>query len=101
MSATAEFAALPPAAWVALAYAAANLTTLALFAWDKRAAMRGAGPADRVRERTLHLWMLASGGLGALAGLVWLRHKSHHASFWLSALAGFATHAAAWCWRAA
>ena len=88
----------PAWAWVAGACVAANLATFALFAWDKRAAVRGAGPAGRVRERTLHLWALASGGVGALAGLAWLRHKSRHASFWLSALIGIAAHGAAWAW---
>lgn len=96
MSAPAELAALPPAARVALAYAAANLATLALFARDKRAAARGAGPAGRVRENTLHLWTLASGGLGAFAGLAWLRHKSRRASFWLGAFVAFSAHAALW-----
>lgn len=88
----------PPAAWAGLAYAGANLATLALFAWDKRRARRGAGPAGRVRESTLHLWTLASGGLGAFAGLAWLRHKSRHAAFWLSAFAGFSAHVGAWAW---
>ena len=88
----------PPIVWAGLAYAGANLATLALFAWDKRRARRGARPDGRVRESTLHLWSLASGGLGAFAGLAWLRHKSRHASFWLSAFAGFAAHTGAWAW---
>ena len=98
MSAPAGLASLPPAAWVVLAYATANLATLALFARDKRVAARGAGPAGRVRENTLHLWTLASGGLGAFAGLAWLRHKSRHAAFWLGAFAAFSAHAALWFW---
>ena len=89
---------MPVAAWIALAYSVANLGTLALFAWDKRAAVHGAGPAGRIRERTLHLAALAGGGLGAFAGLVWLRHKSRHATFWLSAFAGVGAHAVFWCW---
>lgn len=90
--------ALPPVLWIASGYALANAITLALFAIDKRAAVRGAGPAGRTRERTLHLWAFAGGGLGAFAGLACLHHKSRHASFRLSAFAGFAAHAGSWAW---
>lgn len=93
-----ELAALPGPVWIALCYAVANVITLALFAYDKRASARGAGPAGRIRERTLHACTLASGGLGAFTGLAWLRHKSRHASFWLSAFFGFAAHTALWAW---
>ena len=77
-------------------YAAMSVITLVAYAWDKRAAKRPG--ARRVRERTLHLWALAGGFLGALAGMFWLRHKTKHASFIGVTLLALAAHAGAWAW---
>jgi uncharacterized membrane protein YsdA (DUF1294 family) len=84
-----------PALGVMAYYGLVNLVTLFLYAWDKRAAGRG---AHRVRERTLHLWTLAGGFIGALAGQGWLRHKSRHFGFVAIAWSALALHAAAWSW---
>lgn len=78
-------------------YAAVALVTLALYAWDKRAAQRG---RERVRERTLHAWTWAGGFGGALAGQMLLRHKTRHASFVLGAWLALVAHAGAWWWLA-
>ena len=43
-------------------------------------------------------WRRFARNKGALAGLAWLRHKSRHASFWLSAFTGFSAHIGAWAW---
>lgn len=77
-------------------YGAASVVTLAVYAWDKRAAKRPG--ARRVRERTLHLWALAGGFCGALAGMFWLRHKTKHASFIAVTVLALAAHAGAWAW---
>ncbi|MBW8781088.1 MAG: DUF1294 domain-containing protein [Verrucomicrobia bacterium] len=83
---------------VAMAYVGINGVTLCLYAWDKRAAKRPG--AERVRERTLHLWALAGGFGGALLGQAWLRHKTRHASFAVIAVLALAAHAAGWAWWA-
>lgn len=77
-------------------YAAMSLITLALYAWDKRASKRAG--AERVRERTLHLWAFAGGFAGALLGQAWLRHKTRHVSFVIGAVLALAAHAGAWAW---
>lgn len=82
--------------YVAVYYAGVSLITLAVYAWDKRAAKRPG--AERVRERTLHLWALAGGFGGALLGQAWLRHKTRHSSFAVIAVLALAAHAAAWVW---
>jgi uncharacterized membrane protein YsdA (DUF1294 family) len=56
----------------------ASLVTLGLYALDKSAAVRG---RQRVRESTLHLWSLAGGWPGALAGRSLLRHKTRKQPF--------------------
>ena len=63
---------------VVYAYLVLSLLTFALYAWDKRAAVRD---RPRIRERTLHLLALAGGWPGALLGQQWLRHKSQKSSF--------------------
>jgi len=73
-----------------------SLVTLALYAWDKRASKRLG--AQRVRERTLHLWAIAGGFGGALLGQVWLRHKTRHASFMIVMILALVVHAGAWGW---
>lgn len=61
-------------AWFAL-----NLTTVAVFAYDKRAAKRRG--ARRIPERTLHLLELSGGWPGSLFAQQWLRHKTVKASY--------------------
>ena len=69
-------------------YAAASLLTFALYAYDKRAAIRR---DRRTPERTLLAAGLACGWPGAALAQQWLRHKSSKTSFlvwfWLSVLA--------------
>lgn len=77
-------------------YAGMSLCTLAAYVWDKQAARRPG--ARRVRERTLHLWSLAGGFAGALAGQFWLRHKTRHPSFIVVTVLALAAHAGAWAW---
>ena len=80
----------------AVFYAVMSFVTLALYAWDKRASKRPG--AQRVRERTLHLWALAGGFVGALLGQAWLRHKTRHLSFAVITALAFAAHVIAWAW---
>ena len=80
----------------AVFYAAMSFVTLLLYAWDKRASKRPG--AQRVRERTLHLWALAGGFGGALLGQAWLRHKTRHLSFAVITALAFAAHVIAWAW---
>ena len=75
-------------------YAVMSLITLGLYAWDKRASKRPG--AQRVRERTLHLWAFAGGIGGALLGQLWLRHKTRHASFAVLTALACAVHAGLW-----
>lgn len=87
-------------AWIAAWYALASLVTLATFAWDKLAAKDG---RRRISERTLHLMELAGGWPGAIAAILWLRHKSSKAPFLLVTFAIMALHIAvlgAWVMRA-
>jgi uncharacterized membrane protein YsdA (DUF1294 family) len=81
---------------VAAYYVGVTLATLCLYAWDKRASKRPG--AQRVRERTLHLWALAGGFGGALIGQFWLRHKTRHPSFIIVTVLALAAHAGAWAW---
>ncbi|MEM9065125.1 MAG: DUF1294 domain-containing protein [Planctomycetota bacterium] len=70
-----------------LAMAAISVVLFALYGLDKRAAVRH---RDRIRERTLHLWSLAGGWPGALAGQAVFRHKRRKTRFmvrfWLTVL---------------
>lgn len=58
--------------------AAINLVTFALFAADRRRAIKS---ARRIRERTLLSLAALGGTLGALAGQRMLRHKTHKQPF--------------------
>ncbi|MFA6959369.1 MAG: DUF1294 domain-containing protein [Opitutaceae bacterium] len=80
----------------ALYYGVLSLITLMIYAWDKRASKRPS--AQRVRERTLHLWAIAGGFLGALVGQFWLRHKTKHPSFLIVTVLALTAHAGAWAW---
>ncbi|MDP9570625.1 UNVERIFIED_ORG: uncharacterized membrane protein YsdA (DUF1294 family) [Agrobacterium larrymoorei] len=59
-------------------YTVLNITTFFLFWWDKRAAKQGDG---RIRERTLLLFALMGGGLGAVTAQHMLRHKTRKQPF--------------------
>lgn len=63
----------------------ASVTSLALYAWDKRRAAKGGW---RVPEKRLHLLALLGGWPGALLGQRWLRHKTvkrrFRVVFWLT-----------------
>ena len=48
----------------------------------------------RIRERTLHIWMWALGAPGGLLGMNLFRHKTAHASFWISAVLALAAQLA-------
>ena len=67
---------LPP--WLAVAYAAASLISMALYARDKRAARRG---LQRTPERTLQGLAVIGGWPGALLAQGLLRHKNRKAAF--------------------
>lgn len=83
--------------WVWLAgaawYVAVNLAALVVFAWDKRAAVRG---ARRVRERTLLGLVWLGGFAGGLAAMRWARHKTRRWVFRLTPWTAAAVHATAW-----
>jgi uncharacterized membrane protein YsdA (DUF1294 family) len=55
-----------------------NLTVLFLYAMDKYRAKRGSW---RVSEKTLLLCALFGGGIGGVAGMYLLRHKTRHMKF--------------------
>lgn len=55
-----------------------NLTVFFLYAMDKYRARNGSW---RVSERTLILCSFCAGGIGAMAGMLFLRHKTRHFKF--------------------
>lgn len=59
-------------------YTVLNITTFFLFWWDKRAAKQG---DRRIRERTLLLFALMGGSLGAVTAQHMLRHKTRKQPF--------------------
>jgi len=80
-------------------YVLMTAITLAAFAIDKLAAVRGGsgrGHVSRVPERTLHIMSLLGGAAGALAGRRLFRHKTLHSSFLIVPVIAIALHAAAW-----
>ena len=72
-----------PWGWLIVWLAIANLTAFCLFGLDKRKAKRKAKRPQvwRIRERTLFLWALAGGSVGAIAGMRVFRHKTRKARF--------------------
>jgi uncharacterized membrane protein YsdA (DUF1294 family) len=61
-----------------LLYVAASVSAFMVFAWDKRAAIRG---RRRVPEARLHLISLLGGWPGAWLAQMLLRHKTQKRSF--------------------
>ncbi|WP_313060436.1 DUF1294 domain-containing protein [Agrobacterium cavarae] len=59
-------------------YTVLNMITFFLFWWDKRAARQG---DRRIRERTLLLFALMGGSLGAVTAQHMLRHKTRKQPF--------------------
>lgn len=57
-----------------------NFWAFVVFGWDKRQARRS---RRRVRERTLYLLALSGGAIGAVAGILFFRHKTRKTSFLL------------------
>ena len=78
-------------------YLGLSLIALALFAYDKWAAMAG---RSRIREATLLVWIAAGGFAGAGLGRLLFRHKLRKARFgWAIVLAALG-HLALWWWLA-
>lgn len=73
-------------------YTVLNITTFFLFWWDKRAAKQG---DRRIRERTLLLFALMGGSLGAVTAQHLLRHKTRKQPFRGLLFAIIALHIAA------
>jgi uncharacterized membrane protein YsdA (DUF1294 family) len=57
-----------------------GIVTFGLYAWDK---VRARADAGRVPEAVLMTSVLAGGGVGGWAGMLLLRHKTRHMSFWV------------------
>jgi uncharacterized membrane protein YsdA (DUF1294 family) len=57
---------------------AINLVTFAIYAWDKRRAVKG---QRRISERELLLWALAGGSPAAFLAMRRFRHKTRKTSF--------------------
>jgi len=76
-------------------YVIASMVCFAMYAFDKRAAVKG---KPRLSERSLLLAGLAFGWPGALMAQRWLRHKSSKKSFlwlfWATVLANLVVVAA-------
>lgn len=64
--------------WLIYGYLGQSTLTFIIYAWDKRAAQKGAW---RTSEKTLHILALSGGWPGALLAQTWLRHKSKKQPF--------------------
>lgn len=82
---------LPYGAWLA----GGTVATFVLFALDKRQAQAGGW---RVPERLLLGLMLAGGVIGGLLGMLGLRHKTQHRTFWTVLWIALALHAGIVFW---
>jgi uncharacterized membrane protein YsdA (DUF1294 family) len=69
-----------------------GLSTFLIYGYDKLQAKRA---GRRVPETALILLSLIGGALGGWAGMLVLRHKTTHASFWIAQVAGTLVIAAA------
>ena len=64
--------------YILLALAVWNLFVFLLYAADKNRARR---TSRRISERALILCAFCFGGVGAMAGMLFLRHKTRHMKF--------------------
>lgn len=78
---------------VAAVYLAINLVAFAAFGIDKRAARRA---RKRISERTLLTLAVAGGGVGALSGRRFFRHKTRRWIFAVVPWAAILLHLSAW-----
>ena len=69
-----------------------GLITFLTYGYDKLQAIRG---GRRVPEAALRLLSVIGGALGGWAGMLILRHKTNHASFWIAQVTGTIAIAAA------
>lgn len=71
--------------WLAIWMLVASAVTAVLYAWDKRAAVKG---RSRIAEKTLLIWCAAGGWPGGLITSKVFRHKtqkiSYRIMFWLA-----------------
>lgn len=74
-------------------YGGLNLITAVVFAWDKRAAARG---ARRVRERTLLGLVWLGGFVGGWAAMRAVRHKTRKWMFRAAPWAAGVVHIGVW-----
>lgn len=82
--------------WIApLVYLVASVVTIAAYALDKRAAMKGRW---RTQESTLHLFALAGGWPGAWIAQLLFRHKTRKGSFIMGFLLSVMLNLAALAW---
>ena len=71
---------------VLVAYVVAmGVVTFVVFGYDKLQARRG---GRRVPETALLVISLIGGALGGWAGMLVLRHKTRHTSFWIAQVVG-------------
>lgn len=79
--------------WVCGIYAAANLASFACMWRDKLAAARG---RRRTPEARLLVLGVLAGGIGLLASMRVLHHKTRRPNFWVVGWLALAAHLAAW-----
>lgn len=84
--------------YLGVAYCTLSVMAYGLYAWDKRAALKG---NRRISEKNLHWLALLGGWPGALCAQQHLRHKSQKISFkiglWLTVLINLVL-LVAYCW---
>lgn len=80
-------------AWIGGYYLLINFITLAVWGWDKLAAVTRRW---RTPERTLRRLIYAGGFAGGLAGMLIFHHKTRHPAFYRVLVLTTAAHAAAW-----
>ena len=78
--------------WLA-AYGVVSAITLALYGWDKRAAIRN---GRRIPEARLHALALLGGFPGAFLGMHLFRHKMRKPSFHVVVVLAAVLHAGVW-----
>ena len=76
-------------------FAVINLITFILWGVDK---MKAAARQWRIPEKTLHLLIIAGGGLGALAGMFFFRHKTQRPLFRIAAMFSVFVYLVIWAY---